>query len=165
MIKIAIFFIIFVVFLNAYAAKIYQWTDEKGTTHFSDKPHPRATVLCIPPEPSEKMISKTIPLSEIKKASVPIITITQPADKSTIRDDEGNVTLSIQIEPGIQKDDKIVLLIDNQHVETSQNETTITLQNIERGEHTLQAQIIHGTNIVANSPIITFYMHRPFLTQ
>jgi hypothetical protein len=86
------------------------------------------------------------------------IAIARPGNEETVHDNEGNLAVQVAVSPSLAPGDRIVLLLDGGPVAT-QTGTTFALSRIERGAHTLQAQVVdaRGATLVASRPI-TFYM-------
>jgi hypothetical protein len=82
----------------------------------------------------------------------------QPANEETVHDNEGNVVVQVAVSPTLAPGNRIVLLLDGRQV-SRQPGTTLALSGVERGTHTLQAQVVdtNGATLVA-SPPVTFYM-------
>ena len=66
----------------------------------------------------------------------PVMTVTQPANDSVIRDNSGNVTVAGQVSnlPGAASAE---LLMDGNVVATGRENLYANLQNVDRGTHTL----------------------------
>jgi hypothetical protein len=86
------------------------------------------------------------------------VVIVQPANEETVHDNLGNVAVQVAVSPSLAPGDRIVLLVDGRPV-AQQMDATFALSGIERGAHTLQAQVVDasGATLVASRPV-TFYM-------
>lgn len=158
-----------VIFLGSFArAEIYQWTDEKGEVHFSDKNHEGAQAVTLQPiqtyqpgaaPPSDEKEKKTeSPLKHVYK----FVQIDQPLNNSTVRNNQGTVMVSLSLDPPLMKGDKVVVILDGQPMGAPQASATITLTNVERGSHSLSVQMIDAKNQeIGRGKEITFHMHRP----
>lgn len=85
------------------------------------------------------------------------ITITQPTDQQTfVNNETGNIDIKIKIDPKLQEENEIQIILDGKNLSDTQ------LKNIDRGEHTLLAQIIDKNQkvLIESAPVI-FYMQRP----
>lgn len=91
------------------------------------------------------------------------ISITQPTDQQTfVNNTQGDVKVIVDIQPALHTGEQIQLLLDNQSMGTTQTTTEFNLNNIDRGQHTVQAEIINAANkVIASSDTITFFMQRP----
>ncbi len=90
------------------------------------------------------------------------VRIIVPQDDATVHDNEGNLDVSVKVSPPLRSDagEQIVLLLDGRVV-ASGTEVRIRLTGVDRGIHTLQAQVAtaDGTLLLA-SPVTSFYMWR-----
>jgi hypothetical protein len=86
------------------------------------------------------------------------VAIVQPANEETVHDNEGNVSVQVAVSPRLAPGDRIVLLLDGRPV-SQQPGTTLALSGVERGTHTLQAQVVdtNGATLAA-SQLVTFHM-------
>ena len=152
-------------------AKIYKQVDDQGRVSFSDAPSEGSTeVKLSKPQtvsiPQNKFIS---PLhKKSKDHAFPAIddnsqiSINQPKDKQTFQNSDGNITLTLALDPPLSNGRSIQLLMDGNVLGEPQQRTTIPLTHVERGTHTLQAKLLNSDKVViAASNTITFYVHRP----
>lgn len=154
-------------------AEIYKWVDKEGITHFSDREQLGAEKVSLPPvqtysAPKKETVVKTEVSNTVankdEQPSVSVnyqLSITAPYDKDTFRSELGEVTVEVDLSPELQDGHKIRILVDNM-AKAEEASLKFILQGIERGEHTLQAQLISSSGqTVASSGKITFYMQRP----
>jgi len=88
--------------------------------------------------------------------------ITQPIHDTSIRENSGKVHISVRLEPNIFVDrgHKLVIYMDNVEVYRGE-QTTVTLDNIDRGTHTLKANIVNRNGqTIKETDITTFTLHR-----
>lgn len=87
--------------------------------------------------------------------------IVQPASGATVRNNQGKVSLSIALEPALQPEHRLNVFLDGKSAATSFEGTSLTLSAVERGVHSLRAQVqdANGEVLIA-SPQVTFTMHR-----
>lgn len=141
--------------ITSYAA-IYSWTDKNGIIHFSDELQSNAVIIEKNPENIAHLPSIVTPKTE-NKINAQTITIVSPKNEETIYYDNGKLTVNIGAT--LNPDSKITLLLDGKEIVAAQ-QRTFTLKNIERGTHTLQAQLFTNTKLIGESKIITFFMHQ-----
>ncbi|MGQ3889536.1 DUF4124 domain-containing protein [Legionella sp. CNM-1927-20] len=164
--------------VNPLCAEIYKWTDSQGVVHFSDEPHPGAEKVVLPPTQTAPPSSTNTPTptntpttpasttNTVNSDSLTqpdyTVTITQPQNDATIRNNQGYVSVAVNVEPEIQKGVMLQLIFDNQPLGEPQASKNFILNNINRGAHTLAVQLI-GANgdVLSTSDVVTFYMHRP----
>lgn len=147
------------------ATTVYTWVDEQGVTHFSDQPHQGAAKLQVegvptysaPPTPQVPNIAKdrdTLPQADCS--------IESPTDKQMFMNAwsvSGQVQLPLNVQPG----DRVILLLDGKILPNAADSSgAFTLSQIERGAHTLAAQVERpGGKVICQAPPITFYVHQP----
>lgn len=83
------------------------------------------------------------------------LSITQPADGGTVRDNTGQVNVSLQLEPGLQSGHHVRLTLDGAPVSGNFGGLAIDLSNVPRGTHTLTAAIhdAGGARLIASDTI------------
>jgi hypothetical protein len=155
---------------------VYRYVDKDGVTHYTDKPPtPDAKPANLPPL---QTISPATPLSQVTgsrddAAAAPAdaaaatgkftLRITSPAPDDTIRTDDGKVAVSATSDPPLGGGTGLLYLLDG----AAQNKTPVsslsyTLQNVERGEHTVAvAAVDAGGKEVTRSAPVTIFMKPP----
>lgn len=152
-------------------AQIYKWVDRQGNVHYSDTPHQGAEVINIPEMQSDtKQIPVTTPSSSeereqqntIKLKRQYNVTIIQPENGATIRNNQGHVKVIAQVEPNLISDDKLQILYDGTLLGEPQKTLEFEVNDMYRGSHTLEVQIVDNEgNVINNSDPITIYVFRP----
>ena len=138
-------------------AELFKWKDAQGNIIYSDQPPPgedRADsevkeeslpqIVTIP-APEVSPVSKSAPSSQVSKNSYQTLAIMEPKHDTAIRENSGKVTISVRVEPYIfnERGHKLIIYLDD--VEVSQGaQTTVILDNIDRGTHTTKAKIINS---------------------
>ena len=90
------------------------------------------------------------------------VRIVAPEPDTTVHDNNGNLTVTVEVSPGLDAagGDQLTLLLDDQAVASGFRQN-FELEGIDRGMHTLQAQVNAADGTVrATSPPVTFYMWR-----
>ena len=148
--------------------QIYKWTDSNGNVNFSDKPHAGAEEIALPKVQtySTPKISVPEPSSEpVTDAEAPVyhkISIVQPVDQTTIRNPQGYVSILIELKPKLKRGDKLQIILDGAPLNKPQATTVFALQDINRGSHTLAAQVVDAQGKILNtSDTISFFMQQP----
>lgn len=156
-------------------AAIYKTVDEDGNVVFTD----------VPPKDQSKAIEidarNTYQPTPLPAASTPAATatdgaeteeelavnyeslrITSPADDEAVRENAGNVTISVSANPSldVQQGHRVQILVDGSPLANAAA-TSVSLTNIDRGTHLLVAQILDadGQVLISSSPV-TFHMLR-----
>ena len=87
------------------------------------------------------------------------IAIISPRHEETIHDNSGNVTVTVRA--SLAGRQRIRLLLDGGPAGTDTDNTAIALEDIDRGEHMLEALLVDEKgSVLAASPAVTFYMWR-----
>lgn len=151
--------------------EVYKWTDSQGRVHYSDTPRHNARAVDLPAmstfEPPPTPIASTPARNDSEASSQTRynrFAIASPQPEATIRGNPGNVDVSLRIQPELADGDRIRLLLDGEPLGLlPATVNTASLADVERGAHTLTAQIIDTASdrVVATSDAVTFYMHRP----
>ena len=151
-------------------AALYKWVDENGEVVYSDKPPQKGAEELKPPPlmttPAVKY--KAQPKEEAKKSKEDIInytsfSITSPTENETIRDNSGNISVSLTIDPPLASDKGhyINILVDGKPKISKSTSLTHTLTYIDRGTHTLSAEIRGASgNMYKSSNSVTIHLHR-----
>lgn len=164
-------------------ADIYRSVDAEGNIVFTDEPGPGAEKIevapasVISPEPSittgDEEVDEILKLSpetepavtEQAADAVPAyqVRIIAPADDESIWVNNGNVTVSLIVEPQLnaERGDLIVLSVDGADVGQPQPSTSFQLTNLSRGTHTASATIVDSAGSpLTTSATVTFHLHR-----
>ncbi|EHL32339.1 DUF4124 domain-containing protein [Legionella drancourtii] len=151
-------------------ADIYKWVDSQGNVHFSDTPHPGAEKLNIPdaqtyspPVPQSTEPEKLTPANpDAYKPTYTKVAITQPDNEATIRNNQGSIAVTAEIEPDLFPGDKVQLIFDGSPLGEPQTNLLFQLSGIYRGSHTIAVQVIDADGgAVETSEPITVFMFRP----
>ena len=153
------------------AETVYRSIDETGAVEFSDQSHHDAEEIKLKNVPTydfKKAERKTTaPAMKDKKTAVQMqLRIVSPADKETVRQNAGDVSVVISMTGGtdkastLQAKEKIAIFLDGKML-LQMDKTSVVLNNIDRGTHHLKAQLLNAEGkAVAESPVVEFYMKR-----
>lgn len=165
--KVLFLLCFYLVTSSAYPA-IYQWKDKQGEVHFSDTPHKGAKVIELPEVQTftPEKLPKIAPVKAVKLAPKPrtytIVAITRPEQEATIRNNQGFVAITVDLEPKLAKSDSLQLYLDGEKVGKPQQAQVFTLYDIYRGAHSVQVKVSDSNGkVISQSEEVTFYMHRP----
>lgn len=147
------------------AQAIYKWRDASGKLHFSDQPQQGSEKVELrspstfeaPDTPARSAPARDEPPPDL----IPYrrFAFASPAPEATVRQPE--MTVSLQLDPALRPGHQVRLLLDGAAIAT-QAGTAFPLTELERGAHTVAAQILDGNQkVIANAGPITFYVHRP----
>ena len=89
------------------------------------------------------------------------IAIAEPGEEGVVRNNEGEVTVVIALDPPLQAGHRIELTIDGQPISGSFDSEAIALSGVERGVHQLGASVIdpNGAALI-RAPAVTFTMRQ-----
>ncbi|WP_318510886.1 DUF4124 domain-containing protein [Photobacterium leiognathi] len=167
----ALITLIWTVASSAQASTIYSWTDENGVVHFTDQPQtPDATAYPLSVTEVSGNIEQTADTiaaqtTDVAVVEEPVKTITtvslvSPMHEQTIRNNEGIINIHAVTNSKLNNQTQAQLVLDGVVKGDPQTELTWTLDNVDRGSHQLQIQLVKGGKVIASSDSITVYMHR-----
>lgn len=149
-------------------AEVYKWVDEKGVVHYTDKPPTdNSKPADLPPLQTYKggEVPKLKPSAvEAKPKPAPPkglldLVILEPAAEETLRDNEGNVAVSVGVAPGMPPGHRVVYYMDGVPQALPTEALSYVITNVERGTHTVAASVVDATGQeVAAAPPVTFHM-------
>ena len=152
-------------------AQIYKWTDNQGNVHFTDTPREGSVKVDLPdvqsfsaPTTAPETKVESPPESRVEKTEhvYTEVSITQPLNQATIRNNQGGIEISAKVKPDLMQGDLGQLLFDGVALGKPQPSLLFILNGINRGSHTLAVQILDEQgNVLNTSDSITVYMHRP----
>jgi hypothetical protein len=136
---------------------IWKWVDERGVTHYSDRPVPGATRLEIStstPRPTtddtSRSYSSSTPTPPPAQDAAPATTYTRfevarPQANDTIVNTGGEVQVGLLLEPGLNPAHSIALYMDSRLVSGfPPTALSHTLTEVPRGTHSLVAVVQDG---------------------
>ena len=145
--------------------KIYTWIDDKGNRIYSDVPRDGAEIMEIQkgtdytPEEIKpdwsQMKPKVIPTGPLYSH----FQIASPGNDATVRDNNGNIQIALDIRPKLANGHRVSLEVDGKPFAGSGSITT--LKNIDRGSHTIIAYILAANDkVLATTAPVTVHLHR-----
>jgi hypothetical protein len=144
---------------------VWKWVDDKGVTHYSDRPVPGATKVEVsvanrsdapPPGPVPSAAQRP---AQGQYSSLQIL---KPAPDETFTNVGGTVEVTIQVEPPLQPVHQLNLYLDGQRVTGfADNALSYALKNVTRGTHTLAATILDGRGRrLIEAPPVAFHVRQ-----
>jgi len=105
------------------------------------------------------------PVEDEETSAAPVdyelISIVSPDNNQVMRSTDGQADISIELRPGLQSGHKIRIYLDGTQTANDLETTQITLQNIDRGTHSLEVSVIaKNDKEVLRSSAVTFHMLR-----
>ncbi|MFT4561363.1 MAG: hypothetical protein ACI9BW_001104 [Gammaproteobacteria bacterium] len=171
--RLSIALMLVLVSLQSLAADIYRWEDDDGNIFFSDMPRrgaERIEVGEIMTVPSERITrSLSDPIKKREPAKYDSITITSPSNEQSFRKNgRVNIDVSVSIRPALQLGfgHQLQLFVDGSSLASPGRQTRFKLDDVDRGEHRLQAVIVGSDGqVIERSPISTFFLHKQSVTN
>ena len=150
---------------SAYA-DIYTCKDADGNTVYTDSPdgcnnaeEVKVDTLptLIPTKPLATNPRNSTNNNNIEeKNSYTALTITSPANDSSVRDNQGNVTINFQVSPNLKTRNghEFVVTLDGNQV-YSGTSTITALKNVDRGTHTISVKVVaaDGSTQISAAPV------------
>ena len=157
-------------------AAVYKWVQPDGSVIYSDRapdenaaptelPALQEIKMPPPPPPSTDTTADNNQSQQTRSEEYTKLTIAEPADNSTFRNNAGQVRVKLELEPALQAGDMVAIILDGKEIGQGKS-TAVSLSNIDRGSHTLQAVVknAQGSTLISASPI-TFTLQRTSLLQ
>lgn len=159
---------------------IYRTTDAQGNVIFTDAPpadgHPGERVD-VPPvnttpapqvreSPAATASTESSESTGQKAQAPPQVTITSPANETTIPQGPGNFSVTAQVSRPLQSGQRLQLRLDGEPRGEPQRETTWNLTNVLRGAHDLTVSVLgqDGETVTTSEPV-RVYVLRPSVIQ
>lgn len=153
-------------------AKVYKWTDENGEIQYSDKPHEGAETVKI--QKSSTYTPAPVPTGEeslgegtaTTDGTYEAFAIAEPENNKTIRSNEGIISISFFVQPALQEGHKIVLFLDGQKMQGEHASTRLSIRQVERGTHTLRAQLLgEEGDVLASTKSVVIHLRKEALSE
>lgn len=164
------------------AGSIYSWTDESGNLIYGDTPPENVTAKAIEPpkltvlegfssryktNPVVTQASNQVPEGAVaqvetsdKKPIYTSLNVIAPKQGQAIRANDGDVSVALTVSPKLRPGDRIVVTLDGQEVSRSTSRVA-NLTNLDRGEHTLQVNIVNkAARSLISAESVTFNVLR-----
>lgn len=148
-----------------HAQQVYRTVNEDGSVEFSDEPKKGSVEVEVKDlETVESLGSPVSNRSVSSKQEQPQyydnIEITSPEDDQTIRDNTGNVSVTVAVQPRLRGAHKLILYMDGKEY-SSGSSTSFQLENLDRGTHQLRAAVVDANSRqLIGSKSVSFHLHR-----
>jgi len=160
-------------------ADVYRSVDKQGNVIFSDTSTDNAEKIELQesytysPPVIIDLADDEPALPEVEaevEVAVPNYTlvITSPSQNEAIRENAGNVTISIAVTPAlnIERGDKLIFSLDGQLKSDAQEATSYTFVNVDRGSHIALVTVVDKTGAtIKSSKSILFHLQRIIARQ
>ena len=154
------------------AQEAYRWVDADGVVHYSDTPVDGAERILLPAPNVATTRQRTNQVSapttdaqeeDEEAADEPFrydsIEIVSPAAEETLWNIEGVLSVSVALEPSLQRGHQVRAYFDGERQEVSG--TSFQLQEVWRGVHNLQVEVVDQTGeLMIRSQPNRFYVQQ-----
>jgi hypothetical protein len=147
--------------------ELWKWTDSNGVVHYSDVPGPGAVKVDLAVTQSQPRPTVATPAAApsgsaaARPAAPATVTYTsleiwQPENGASFFGGDAAVNVRLRSEPTVSPDDSLLLFLDGKLVEGPTNAAEYTLSNLERGAHSVTAQILDtkGKEKIRSQPVV-----------
>lgn len=144
----------------ARAEEVYREVGDDGVPTFSDQAMPGAEPITVR-EPiifTDKIYQQNQRVRQNTQVAEPALIsyslmITDPPDGAAIRNNAGDLTLTIAMSPLLQSGHKAELLMDGSMIRNVSTSDTIDLSNLDRGTHAFSIRVVDaGGSVITNGP-------------
>lgn len=156
----------------ALATTVYKWVDENGVIHYSDQPHPNAQKIQVQGVQTYSASAGAVraPAPSAPEANTESAgayrgcVIAQPQNEQNLPNVQ-SVLVRVAVDPLPRPSDRVFISVDGQGLNGGQpTGMSISVTPIDRGEHTVQAQIRGPDDqVLCQTPTVTFYVQQPNL--
>ncbi len=152
----------------AWAEAVYREVSDDGVPSFSDQAMPGAEPVTV--RETNTFTDTTYQQNQMRRRNEASLTpekidyrllVTNPPNGSAIRDNAGNLNLTLSISPPVQSGHSAILLMDGIKVRDIQGNGDIGLTNIDRGTHAFKIRVIDKDgSVVTEGPANNISMLR-----
>ncbi len=169
-----IFFITLLPHLGA-QAELFKWKHADGNLIYSDQPPPGHSkedtqvdkeslpqIISVPAPETPSISTSSSSTKEQPTQRYQSLSIIEPVHDTAVRENSGKVKISVQVEPYIFVERGHILVIYMDGNEVSRGEqTTVVLDNVDRGTHTIKASILNRNGqVIKETGITSFTLQR-----
>ena len=153
-------------------AEIFRWVDAQGNVVYGDKP-PKQTAAQAVNLPTLTVADSFTPApnapaakpEEPQASAYSDFKVSTPTTDEEVRANDGNVTVTLALQPQLQPNDGITLYLDGKQVANGA-QLSFNLSEVERGEHSVFAVLNDATgNIIQNTETVKFNVLRQTVLQ
>lgn len=158
-------YMVLITLASAASADVYRSVDEDGNIIFSDTPSEGAEKIelrdaqTVESQPGTESFEYEPPKSD-PPPRYKGVAITSPQDNEAVRANNGNITIGMSVNPSLKPGDKLVLTMDGKEIASGRS-TSVSLENVDRGTHTLSARVVgRDGKTLASSESVKFHLLR-----
>jgi hypothetical protein len=157
--------------LPAFARDVYKWTNEEGVVIYSDTYQEGAERVRVSDDKTRASRAANQggdaqSDAEAGPTTYESLEIVQPADDATIRSNEGAVAVGISISPALGQGHEVKIIVDGTELEGSMKGTQFTINNLNRGTHSLETQVVDADgNVLISSNRVSFHLRQASINK
>ena len=153
----------------AHSAPAWRWVDANGQVHYSDTPVPGAKQVDLAgaqtfgtqrqaPAASDRTAGQSTAKPSGPAESYRTFTIVSPMQQETLWNVGTVVNVQVQLEPPLQPNHLLDIYVDGQRRNLNSAGTELTLQDMYRGVHTIQAVVVDQSGAEVIRSLATTFM-------
>jgi len=167
-----VLFLLFLCVTFASQAAIYKWVDSRGEVHYSDTPTRDAEEVQLsdptiysPSGPGNRSDGETAgqPAAQRRTGNLSYASfvILSPGRNEQVQANDGRVTVQFSSQPSLQEGHYIQPVLDGRILDRRLYQTSLLLENVERGAHMIHASIHDAAGrLMARSNIVQFFVRQ-----
>ena len=147
-------------------AQVYRSVDKDGNVTFSDQPSKDAVQVQVKELETVKSLADVPAPDQPRTPAQPQpqgytdIKISSPENDLAIRDNAGDLNVTVSLTPALKSGDKLVLYLDGKEQSSGQS-PVFNLKNIDRGTHELRVAVLDADgHQLIDSKSVSFHMLR-----
>ncbi len=148
------------------AETVYKTVDEDGNVVFSDQPSDNAEVIQLQEVQTIDNPNKArLPSPSSRREAVDpadyyqALSFISPEPDEGYRNNAGNLSVSLSLQPGLQRGHKVVIKLDGSEI-ASGRALSASVKNVDRGTHSLSAAVVDSSGQTLISASTSFTMLR-----
>ncbi|MBD8482256.1 DUF4124 domain-containing protein [Pseudomonas coleopterorum] len=155
-------------------AAVYTYVDANGNRVFTDQPGKGAERVPMPTRSGTSAPATATP-PRTGKVAVPskstvmryqMLRILGPLPDTAVREEDGSLIVTLTSEPALQPNHRYRLLLDGEIAQAPGRSPVFALSNVDRGTHTLAAEIIdQDDHVIERTPAQPVHLQRISLIQ
>ena len=149
------------------AGPAWTWTDSNGLVHYSDTPVPGAKRIELGSvqgfgaaqggsgrRAAQAEAPRSSTTNEQQSQTYSSVTIVSPTQQQTLWNTGGEVSVQVATEPSLRPGDRVDLVFDGQRRNLDSASTQLTLEDVFRGVHSVEAVVVSssGRELARSAP-------------
>jgi hypothetical protein len=160
-----ILLLIFFLALPLYARDVYKWINEEGVVIYSDTYVEGAERIRVTDKKSSQA-SNSSDSDRDGDSGYASLEIVQPENDATVRSNTGSVAVGLNLSPTLGEGHSVKILVDGSELEGEMRSTQFTLNNLNRGTHSLETRIVDAEgNVLISSKLINFHLRKASIDE